>query len=214
MNKLYLGILLSISVLIASEQKELFLESNFQDEIAQFSSYSIAILPFENATMEPEISYHFRQRIAQLLRAKGYTVIDFETLNQKLINLGIQSADQLSLINISTLTRMSSANAIISGIVETAASQNAALYSGYAYTGSLKLQDSTGKVLWYHLSQRVAKRRLAIDPVNMLLNTMLESDDNKSKEAISAVADILIEPFPQGPIQVVNDDLLSQAIEL
>lgn len=211
MNKLLLNLIL-IHALFANE--DLFLAKDFTDDLSQHSSYSIVILPFQNASIEPEVSYHFRKRVAQILRSKGYTIVSFDYVDKELMNLGVQSAEQISLVNFKTLAKLTSADAILSGIVETATTENAALYSGYAFTGSLKLQDSLGNVKWYHLSQRVAKRRLALDPVNMILNTALDNDSNKTKEAISAVADRLLAPFPNGPIQVIEDDLLNQAIEL
>lgn len=212
MNKLLLSILL-VTTLYADESS--FIDEAFAKEIQKKSTYSIVILPLQNATMDGDLSYHFRQRVGLRLRAKGYSIIDFDKVDNALRELGVQSSEQIALVNFKTLTKLTSADAIISGIVETGSKQNALIYSGYAFTGSLKLEDKNAKVLWYNLSQRVAKRRLAIDPINMLINTALDSDEsNKSINATYAVADKLLENFPQGPIQIVSDNLLDQAIQI
>jgi len=212
MNKILLTILF-ITTLYSNEDS--YIDKEFSKEIQQKSTYSIVILPLQNATMERSLSYYFRQRIALVLRAKGYNIIDFDKVDNALRELGVQSSEQIGLVNFKTLSKLTSADAILSGIVETGTKQNLAIYSSYSFTGSLKLEDKNAKALWYNLSQRVAKRRIAIDPFNILLNTALDSDEsNKSIEAMYAVADKLLIDFPQGPIQMVSDNLFDQAIEL
>lgn len=198
----------------AEEGNSLFINSEFKDSIKEKSTYSIAILPIQNATAIDGLPYHFRKRLAELLRAKGYMVIDFDAIDKFLIEEGVQTTDQIGLVNYYDLAQATSADAIMSGIIETSTLQNAVLFSGYAFTASLKLEDRFQNMLWYDLSARVAKRRIAIDPINILFNTASDSNDQKPIDAIKAVADRLIEKIPPGPTIVVKDDLLGQAIEI
>lgn len=198
----------------AAKPAKQYTAPTFVKALDEASNYTIAILPVQNATAVEATPYFFRHRLKALLRARGYGVIAFDAVDAELIHQGVQSTDQLELIDFDTLARMTSADAILSGIVETAVTQNVAMYSGYAYTASLKLQDPRGEMLWYNLSERVAKRRIAVDPVNMVINTLLDADANKSVEAILAVADRLLETLPRGPVQTVRDDLFQQATQL
>lgn len=198
----------------ADEENTLFLNSELEQTLREQSTYTIAILPIQNATAIDDLPYFFRERLAVLLRSKGYMVIDFDVIDTFLIDQGVQTTDQIGLVNFFELAEATSADAILSGIIETATLQNAALFSGYAFTGSLKLEDRYQNMLWYSLSQRVAKRRIAIDPINILLNTAMDTDDQKPIEAIKAVADRLLRQMPDGPSIVVEDDLLEQAIEI
>jgi hypothetical protein len=217
--RLFLHVILVLSFFICSllqadEENAMFLSKEFEALLKTKSTYSIAILPIQNATAVENLPYYFRLRLAELLRAKGYMIIDFKVIDDFLINEGVQTTDQIGLIDYDRLAGATSADAIISGIIETGTLQNALLYSGYAFTGSLKLEDRRKEMFWYNLSARVAKRRIAIDPINMLFNTALDSDDQKPIEAIQAVADKLLETFPQGPVIVIEDDLLNLAVEI
>ncbi|MBN2895842.1 MAG: hypothetical protein JXK05_08155 [Campylobacterales bacterium] len=207
----------SMSFLYAEENDtlhEAYINLDFNNSMAHREHFTIVILPIQNATAFPELPYYFRMRLAEQFRAKGYSIVTFDVIDQFLINEGVQSTDQLGLIDYELLANATSADAILSGIIETATLQNAALYSGFAFAGSLKLQDREKNLLWYNLSQRVAKRRVAIDPVNILLNTLMDSSDAAPVKAIEAVADKLLEDFPDGPISVEIDNLLEQAVEL
>jgi hypothetical protein len=197
-----------------SEDNSVFLSKKFQKILQEKKTYTIVVLPIQNATTIDKLPYFFRKRIASLLEAKGYEVIKFDVVDNFLLEQGVQTTDQIALVDYAKLAKATSADAILSGIIETSTLQNAVVYSGYAFVGSLKLEDRKKNLLWYSLSQRVAKRRIAIDPINILINVALDADDKKPVEAIEAVADRLIESFPEGPATVVVDDLLDQAIEI
>ncbi len=211
----FLGFNLS---LIAEEEKpgqrDIYVDEIFAKNIANSGMFKIAVLPMQNMTMYPNIAYYFRQHLNDLLVAKGYSIISTDVLDQALKNVGVQTANHIRLLNFEKLADLTSADAIISGIIETANVQNALLYSGYAFTASLKLQLRDGTVIWYNLSQRVAKRHIAIDPFNIVANILENQEEDKQIKAIKAVAQKSMESFPDGPNEVVIDDLLGQAIEL
>ncbi|MEA2017985.1 MAG: DUF799 family lipoprotein [Campylobacterota bacterium] len=204
--------------LVANEEenqpREMYVDEVFAKNIGKSGMFKIAILPMQNMSMYPNIAYYFREHLNNLLAMKGYSVISTGSIDKALKEVGIQKADHIRLLNFDKLSELTSADAILSGIVETANVQDAALYSGYSFTASLKLQLRNGDVIWYNLSQRVAKRSIAIDPFNIVFNTLINQESDKQIKAIKAVAQKLIKDFPQGPNEVVVDDLLGQALEL
>jgi len=137
------------------------------------SQFTIAVMPMENISVEPEVAYHFRQRVITLLIAKGYTVTDSQWIDQALYKLGLTHAGQLRLLTMPQLSQAVKADGYLFGIVEEARTQNAGVYNAYVYKSSLKMNASTGEQLWFSLEQRVSKRRIAIDPINALLDIVL-----------------------------------------
>ncbi len=209
--------ILNLSLVAEEEQPEvrdIYVDEVFAKNIGKSGMFRIAVLPIQNMSMYPNISYYFRKHLSELIAMKGYSVTSTEQLDKALYEVGVQKADHIRLLNFDKLADLTSADAIMSGIIETANVQNAAVYSGYAFTASLKLQLRDGTVIWYNLSQRVAKRHLAIDPFNIVINMLSNQESDKQIKAIKAVAQKSMEDFPQGPNEVVIDDMLGQAIEL
>lgn len=196
---------------IAQQVDPLFLK-----QLQKVSSYTVAILPMENLSVDPEVAYHFRQRIAERLRAKGYTIVNNEIINKKLYDLGVAHAGQLGLLPFAELRKITSADGFLSGVVEQSATQHAGVYNAYVYMCSVKLQNRAGEVIWASLQNRVAKRRFAIDPINALLDIALtEGGGGDSREAVYALADQMLSSLPKGPVQVViGDSLLDMAVEI
>ncbi len=210
-------LLLNISLVASQEQEEqrsVYVDEVFAKNIGKSGMFRIAVLPIQNMSMYPNIAYYFRKHLNDLIAMKGYSVTSMESLDRALQEVGVQKADHIRLLNFEKLADLTSADAIMSGIIETANVQDAAIYSGYAFTASLKLQLRDGTVIWYNLSQRVAKRHLAIDPFNIVINMLSNQESDKQIKAIKAVAQRSMEDFPQGPNEVVVDDMLGQAIEL
>lgn len=198
-----------VSLLQASEN---YTNPIFKIKLQNHNIFKIAILPIQNASSSANVAYYFRKRVKKLLEAKGYFVIKNKFVDTKLIELGVQNATHLSLINFKSLARISSADAVMSGVVETATVNNGIVHNGFAYTGSLKLQDREGNVLWYSLSKRVSKNHFAIDPVNILADSISVHFEGKEKNAIFAVVDKLIKTLPNAKAEVVKDDLFEQAV--
>jgi len=219
-----LFILLVFSVLIRplpllaeSEAPEIIntVDPVFLKNLQTRSEYAIAIPPMENLTVEGDIAYHFRNRLTERLRAKGFTVVDKELLDAKLHELGVFHAGQLRLVSFERLQQLTAADAFLSGLVEQGAIQHAGVYNSYVFSCSLKLQDRNSRVLWSSLQNRVAKRRFAIDPINIFLDIALTEVGGNMKEAVYALADQMLTSLPNGPVEVVTgqDSLLEMAIE-
>ncbi len=209
--------ILNLSLVASDEQveiRDIYVDEVFAKNIKNAETFRIAVLPMQNMSIYPNIAYYFRKHLNELIVAKGYSVISTDILDYALMDVGVQKADHIRLLDFERLSDLTSADAIMSGIIETANIQDAGLYSGYAFTGSLKLQLRDGTTIWYNLSQRVAKRHLAIDPFNIIINILLNRESDKQIKAIKAVAQKLIEELPEGPNEVIIDDLLNQAFEL
>ncbi len=190
-------------------------DPEFLEKIRQVSSYTVAILPMENLTVDPDIAYHFRTRITERLTASGYTIVNNDALDKQLYKLGVTHAGQLGLLAFEQLREITAADSFLSGVVEQSAIQHAGIYNAYAYMCSVKLQDRQGKVIWASLQNRVAKRRFAIDPINALLDIALTEAGGDRREAVYALADKMLESLPAGPAKViVGDPLLEMAVEI
>ena len=206
---IFLGLIINSSLLSA---RDLFIDSNFKPKNKE--SFIIAVLPIQNMSNYPNIAFYFREHINNFLIAKGYSTISMKIIDKSLQNLGIQKADHIKLLSFKELSKITSADAIMSGIIENGLIKNAGIYSGYSFTASLKLQLANGKMVWYNLSNRVAKRKFAFDPFNITFDFIMNKLPDKHIEAIKAVAEKLLEKLPDGPNEIVIDNLLEEAIEI
>ncbi|GGF71122.1 hypothetical protein GCM10011338_24120 [Alteromonas lipolytica] len=192
-----------------------YLSDTFQHRIAGQSQFTIAVLPMENVSLDPDVAYYFRQRVIELLVAKGYTVLGQDWVDNALYQLGLTHAGQLRLLTFEQLSKVVKADGFMFGIVEEARTQNAVLYNGYVYKSSLKLDSASGENLWYSLEQRISKRRFAVDPINAILDVLLINEGGDKQQAAGALADRLMAAMIDGPVQMIfGDDLLSQATEI
>ena len=169
----------------------------------------------QNVSVDPEVAYHFRQRVQQRLVDKGYAVLDGDWIDQALYRLGLSHAGQLGLVPLPKLADAIDADAFLFGLIEEAASRHAVAFNGYAYQSSLKMQQPDGTMLWLALEEKVAKRRFAIDPVNAFLDVALTKTGGGTRKASRALADRLLASLPRGPIAVVvGEPLLGRAVTL
>ena len=177
--------------------------------------FRVAVLPMENLTVEGDIAFHFRTRLQERLRAKGFSLIDAALIDDSLYRLGVAHAGQLKLLPFAELQKLTSADGFLSGVVEQGAVQHGGVYNSYVFTCSLKLQDRQGNVLWSALQNRVAKRRFAVDPINMFLDIALTEGGGDMQQAVYALADKMLSQLPDGPVRVVSgqDSLLDMAVE-
>lgn len=208
----FFTLLFAANSVFASEDSYLSpqLESNLRDT----SQFRVAVMPMENLSVDGDVAYLFRQEVMKHLKEKGYTLIDDEIINQRLYDLGLTHAGQLGLLDYQQISQLASADAFVFGIVEQSVVQNAVAMNNYSFMCSLQMVDNSGDPLWYALQKRVAKRRLAIDPFNMLLDAVLVNKNADKEKAIEALAEQLLETLPEGPSNVVVDDLFNQAKEV
>ncbi|MBF0471531.1 MAG: hypothetical protein HQL48_09155 [Gammaproteobacteria bacterium] len=213
MRYYFLLLLLFITPLLALEP-ETFVDSAFIEQLKSSSSYRIAILPIDNYSVSPESAYHFRQRVRLQLQSRGYTLLALDYIDQQLYGLGVEHAGQLQLVDAEVLTKTVVADGYLFGVVEQSDVQHGGLYNAYAYSGSLMLQDNTGKQLWSALQGRVAKRRWALDPLNAVIDAIAINEGGEETEALAAVADNLLQTFPEGPVRRTDELLLDSATEI
>lgn len=188
---------------------------HFIETLKNSPSFTVAVLPMENMSVNGEAAYHFRMRLCEQLRAKGYNVVENHFIDEKLYNSGVQHAGQLGLLSFDKIKQIIPADGYLSGIVEQAATQHGGVINSYVYTCSLKLQDYEGQLLWSSLQERIAKRRFAIDPINMLVDVALTEGAADADEAVAALADRMLEKLPQGPTVVLQEaSLLDMAVEI
>ena len=202
-------------VFFAANVSATSIQDDFRHKVEHGETYEIAVLPMENFSVDPEVAHHFRVRLTEVARAKGYNTIAIEFIDGRLNELGLSHAEQLGLLPFDKLVAAIPADAYLSGVVEQAATQNALAFNGYVYTCSIKLQDQSGQVLWSVLEERVAKRRFALDPINALIDIALVSGDaNRKHLAMQALADRMLASLPTGPRKVeIGSDWLGVAIE-
>lgn len=192
-----------------------FLDEQFKVDLNSFSQFTIAIMPMQNMSVDPEVAYHFRQRVAERLTSLGYNLADMTKIDNKLYEIGVQNAGQIQLLSFQKVTELVKADAYIFGIIEQAKQQHAIAYNSYVYTSSIKMQGKQGKLLWSALQERVVKRRFALDPINALLDIFLIKGGGDKKDAVYALADKLLQSLPSGPVTVnISDPLFDQAEEV
>jgi hypothetical protein len=190
-------------------------ESSFLNSLKNKSQFVIAVLPMENLTVTGDIQHHFRMRIIDRLQTKGFTLVDEGLIDKGLNKVGVSHAGQIGMLSFAQLNKIVQADAFLSGAVEQASTQHAGVYNAYVYSCSLKLQDPQGKVIWWAVQERIAKRRFALDPINALLDVALVKGGGDMKEAAMALADRLLTSLPHGPVSVsIGDSLLDAAMEI
>ena len=190
-----------------------FIDPTFTPVLKRASTYTVAVLPMESIVVhDPVVSGILRDRVMERLRAKGYITVNTDLLDGALQRLGVLHAGQLNRLTLEQLSAITSADAFMSGAVEEAGPEHRIVSNSYVYTSSLKLQDRSGKVLWYALQERVAKLRIALDPFNAVLDAILIDQGGNEHEAVKAVADRMLSSFPSGPVRVrLKDPLLERA---
>lgn len=196
-------------------ENNVFLNGQFKTDLGTYSQFTIAVMPMQNMSVDSEVAYHFRQRVAERLIASGYNLADMSKIDNKLYEIGVQNSDQIQLLSFQKVTELVKADAYIFGIIEQAKQQHAIAYNSYVYTSSIKMQDKRGKLLWSALQERVVKRRFALDPINALLDIFLVKGGGNKEDAVYALADKLLQSLPNGPVTVtVSDPLFEQAEEI
>lgn len=190
-----------------------YLAPSFVEGLEVRAEYLVAVLPVENHTVDPEAPYFFRRELVERLIAKGFTVRDPAAVDGLLHELGVSHAGQLGLLPFSELASRLAVDGVMSAVVEQSAVQRAGLYNAYVFTVSVKLQDgSSGQVLWTALTERAAKRRFALDPINMIIDTALVGQ-GRSAEAMAYLAQTAFDSLPDGPVEVhFADPLLDRAV--
>lgn len=178
---------------------------------AAFKTRTIAVLPMDNLSLEPDVEIALYQEVYNQLTAKGYSKIDVVHVNQVMKKMGIQIAGQLEAISLKRLGKALHCDAVLKGRVDQSGAIHKGLYDAVTVSCSLWLQDcNSGETLWRTEQWRAAHRQWQVDPVNMLLNFFAHEEASREKR-VAYLAYEMLKTLPQGPIQIEFGDLLNQA---
>ena len=199
-----------------AEGAEVVLEPKFVHALARASDFRIAVLPVQNHTVDPDAAHYLRTELAARSQAKGFTLMSLEMVDESLNRLGISHAGQLQLLPFDQLRSALRADGVLSAVIEQAAVQHAGVFNSYVFTASVKLQNARdGEVVWAVLTERVAKRRFALDPLNAAVDVLLVRRGADTQAAMAFLAEQVLNTLPDGPRAVTfGDPLLDRAIEI
>ncbi|MFC1852346.1 GNA1162 family protein [candidate division CSSED10-310 bacterium] len=201
--------------LFAVEQKDLDKEVWWvHPDYSQLRPHVIAVLPMVNMTFEPGAADILQKQVYLRLKSKGYQKIEATQVAQVMDKIGIQTPEQLSGISYKRLGQELNCQAVIQGQVNQSARQHKVVYDAVVVSCSLQLIEcATGSVLWKCEQFRSAHRQWQLDPFNMLLNALVHGQDSR-EDRIAWLVQEMLRSLPQGPVVVVNDNLLQKAQEI
>lgn len=174
----------------------------------------VAVVPMINMSLEAEIGEYLQDEVYKRLQSKGYQKIEAGRVGEVMRSLGIQTAEMLSGISFERLGRELNCQAVIQGQVNQSGTQHKGIYDSVVVSCSLQMMDCrTGRVLWRAEQFRTAHRQWQADPLNALINLIShEKVDRQSR--VAWLVQEMFRTLPQGPIKIVTDNLLSQAIQI
>ncbi len=215
MKYFYCLLILVIAVQTASgkepQEKEIWYVS---PEFDKLKPDTVAVLPMDNLSFEPETAAMLREEVYERLQQKGYRKIKTELVDQAMKELGIQTAGQLSGISPEKLGQKTKSDAIIAGQVDQSAAVHSGVYDAFTVVVSLRLiHCDTGKLLWKTEQWRSAHRQWQGDPINLLINFIHHEKADRRKQTAWLVQEML-KTLPDGKIHIDEDNLLEQAIEI
>lgn len=193
-----------------SEKDSNYIHPNYQKLMPKV----IAVLPMDNLSLEPEIETFLYEEVHNRLIAKGYIRISRDKVLEKMGKLGIQTPGQISGISPRTLGKELGCDAILRGGIEQSAALHGGVYDAVVVSCSLYLiHCPSGEVLWSCEQWRTAHRQWQLDPFNALINIVAHEKSSR-KDRVAWLVQEMLKTFPAGPVRVVNEDLLNQAVEI
>lgn len=174
----------------------------------------IAVLPMDNLSLEPEVENFLYDEVYSRLKAKGYIRISVDSVREKMGSLGIQTPGQIAGISPQRLGRELNCDAVLIGQIDQSAVIHAGVYDAIAVSCSLGLMNcADGELLWHCQQWRAAHRQWSLDPLNAFINTFGHEKSSR-KDRVAWLVQEMLKTLPDGPVRVVNDDLLNQAVEI
>jgi len=184
------------------------------DDYARFVPKRIAVMPMENLSLEPELEKVLYQEVYARLSQKGYVRISVESVQAVMKEMGVQIAGQLSGISPKKLGGKLNSDALMMGRIDQSGTVHAGVYDALVVSCSLKLVHcETGKDLWMTEQWRTAHRQWQADPINLLLNFAYHQKASR-KDRVAFLVQEMLKTLPKGPVQVVKDNLLDQAVPI
>ena len=184
------------------------------DDFAQFAPQRIAVLPMDNLSLEPDNEKALYQEVYLRLTEKGYIKISVEKVQSVMKELGVQTAGQLAGISPKRLGQELNCDAVLMGRIDQSGTVHMGVYDALVVSCSLKLiHCDTGKNLWSTEQWRAAHRQWQADPINLLFNFAAHEAGSRS-ERVAWLAQEMLKTLPNGPVKIVNDNLLDQAMPI
>ncbi|MBW2367139.1 MAG: DUF799 family lipoprotein [Deltaproteobacteria bacterium] len=202
------------SVGSAESDRSMKEEWQLHARFADLRPRTIAVLPMDNLSLEPDVEKALYEEVYARLTERGYSKIDIHKVNSVMKQLGIQLAGQLDGVSLERLARELNCDAVLRGRVDQSAAIHSGTYDAMVVSCSLWLQHcGTGQILWQTEQWRSAHRQWQIDPVNMLLNFFAHEGASREKQVAYLVHEML-KTLPRGPIQIEFGDLLNKAEQI
>ena len=172
---------------------------------------TIAVLPMDNLSLEEGVEEALYQQVYRRLTSRGYAKVSVNHVSEVMKKLGVTVPGLLGGFSTIQLGKELHADALLLGQIEQAASVHQAVYDAVVVSCSLRLIDAqTGKTLWHAEQWRTAHRQWALDPFNMLLNTMGHANASR-EDRVAYLVQEMLKTLPKGAIQIDTGDLLNRA---
>ena len=184
------------------------------DNYDQYTPSAIAVLPMDNLSLDTNLEATLYKNVYERLQSKGYRKVATSKVLKVMADLGIQTPGQLQGINLKRLSTLLNADALLYGQIDQSANIDKTVYNALVVSISLKLVHChTGKTLWRCEQWRTAHRQWAIDPINILFNSM-EHTTASREDRIKWLVQEVMKSLPFGNIKVEIGNLLDQAKQI
>jgi hypothetical protein len=172
---------------------------------------TIAVLPMDNLSLEPGVEDALYKAVYDRLAAKGYAKISVDHVTAVMKRLGVTIPGLLAGFSAKRLGEELQADGLLFGQIEQSARINKIAYDAVVVSCSLRLVHvESGTILWHAQQWRAAKRQWQLDPVNMLINSVLHSNASR-EDRVAYLVQEMLKTLPAGPVEVGGDDLLGKA---
>jgi hypothetical protein len=180
-------------------------------DYGMFTPGTIAVLPMDNFSLEPDVEKVLYKEVYDRLASKGYSKISVDHVRDVMHKLGITTPGQLAGISWARLGKELNADAVLVGQIEQSGTVHAGIYDAVVVSCSLRLVHcATGKVLWQTEQWRAAHRQWQLDPINLFINAISHEKASREKRVAWLVSE-MIKTLPQGNIQVESNNLLKRS---
>jgi len=180
-------------------------------EYEKYKPNTVAVLPLDNLSLEPDLEIFFHRFVYEELKRKGYQRISDQRLKEWTRKVGIQTPGQLMGISLKRVKDDLRSDAVFFGQIDQSASIHQGFYDAFVISISLKMVHcTTGKVLWTCDQFRSAHRQWQIDPINALINLAVHGLASRENQLAWLVRE-MFKTIPPGPVQIETGDLLQQA---
>lgn len=172
---------------------------------------TIAVLPMDNLSLEPDVEKALYQAVYDRLSQKGYSKISVAHVQQIMKKLGVDTPGQLAGISLKKLCNDLGAEALLNGQIEQSAAIHSGVYDAVTVSCSLRLTHcESGNTIWQAEQWRTAHRQWQIDPVNLFIN-ILAHETSSREDRVNWLVQEMFKTLPPGPLEVSQDNLLDQA---